>query len=633
MNVNTEMNFHENWERPFTAKRYLHGPFAEYMYTMWADFKILCGEIVEQTCGYRSSAVKLLLGENLQELDFKKTKTIGRADGIPIHTLSYETSDLQIDMEALCNVGLRIPTVFVKVRVKNRTHRTIKDQLALLPRTGREDHLVGMEVDGYAHFDCNVHNFGFLPSHWEYDGKDYLTDGEYEIGLTHDGFQAFWQDDPRNRPWYQYRLLMLPFELSAKEEKTFTFFLRPKMDADRSFCYETERKKSEAFWQAQLNRLHRVPDSEAHRDVVNNLVLQCLQMFCYPRGKDYVLPRQGGLQRQVWPVEANEFLLALNELGDFGEYTKTAYDTFFQIFQKKEGPEKGGVFTGNMWASNTGGALWCCSHYLVHSGSVEAYERYRDDMYLGFQWIQEKRAISYRNNNVGKGIFPAMKSSDWPGEYQSWCITDCTTLEGMRWLAKAYEKFKDPRAAEVTAAYNDYMACMKKILDEEVAKNTMEGEILLTNKVGITLEDPPSGPYFDDGPANLLRVGVIDPNSETAHLAEAYFRNRGCMKNGLTGLMNDGLIFQGHNADPWAGHTWYVSSGDHWWFLTWLAQGEREKARETLEAQLYYGMTDAYQLLERYADNDPYWVPWMPNASANGRMLDMLSRFYGLKEL
>ena len=125
----------------------------------------------------------------------------------------------------------------------------------------------------------------------------------------------------------------------------------------------------------------------------------------------------------------------------------------------------------------------------------------------------------------------------------------------------------------------------------------------------------------------------MDANSETMEKAERYFRRRGCMRNGLTGLMNDGLIFQGHNADPWAGHTWYTSSGDKGWFFAWLKRGEHEKARQTLEAQMYYGMTDAYYMMERYADNDPYWVPWCPNASANGRLLQMLFAFYGEKEI
>jgi len=39
-------------------------------------------------------------------------------------------------------------------------------------------------------------------------------------------------------------------------------------------------------------------------------------------------------------------------------------------------------------------------------------------------------------------------------------------------------------------------------------------------------------------------------------------------------------------------------------------------------------MTDEYYMLERYADNDPYYVPWSPNSSANGRTIIMLIDFY-----
>ncbi len=47
---------------------------------------------------------------------------------------------------------------------------------------------------------------------------------------------------------------------------------------------------------------------------------------------------------------------------------------------------------------------------------------------------------------------------------------------------------------------------MKRILAAEEARNTLQDEILNTNKVGILMDDPPSGPYFDDGVTNLLRV-------------------------------------------------------------------------------------------------------------------------------
>ena len=88
-------------------------------------------------------------------------QTIAREDGLPLHTLRYETQDICINIEAFCSTGARVPSGFLKLTVTNRTHRTYSDQLALLPRTGREDHLVGMEVDGYAHFDGNEHNWAF----------------------------------------------------------------------------------------------------------------------------------------------------------------------------------------------------------------------------------------------------------------------------------------------------------------------------------------------------------------------------------------------------------------------------------------------------------------------------------------
>ena len=81
LNINTK----ENWRRPFTPKRYLHGPFSEYLYTLWADMKLLCGPVVEQTCGYRSAGVKLLLGRELVSPEFEAVQTIAREDGLPLH--------------------------------------------------------------------------------------------------------------------------------------------------------------------------------------------------------------------------------------------------------------------------------------------------------------------------------------------------------------------------------------------------------------------------------------------------------------------------------------------------------------------------------------------------------------------
>lgn len=615
------------WRSPFTNKRYLHPPFAENIVTMWPECRVILGDVVEKTCGYISSGFRILTGENLESPDFTRVQYEVRGDGAPIHALSQNMGTYALRMESFCDIR-RVPACYTQFTLTNPTDRAVTDLIALLPRTGREDHLVGTEVDGYAQYDSNVHNWGFLPSDWRME-NDLLTDGQYEIRLQLPGcMDAEWQGDVKGLVWYQRHLLKIRFTLAPHESIRFACMFRHGQTC--SFDYEGEKEKALSFWQGELKRLKVRPGREEHQEMVNNLVLQCLQMFAYPVGKNYVLPRQGGLQRVIWPNEGIEFLVALDRLGDFGDYTETAYETYFFTLQQKEGEDAGAVqnLSGNKWGSITGAACIGCARHTLFMDKQEVFDKFKDEMYLAFRWMERQRAKTMDGSCRGVGIFPPMKSSDWPGEFQSWTFTDAFNLIGYEWLSKAFSRFRDPRAEEVKKGYDSYMVAMKKILSDLADKSIFGDEMRLTFDLGVEMTDPPYGSYATDGPGMLIRAKVIDPGSREAKLIENYYRNRGMMKNGLTGMMNDGLIFQGHNADPWAGHTWYTSFSDLYWFYNWLESGERDKAAETLEAQFQYGMSKEYYLLERYADNDPYWTPWMPNASANGRLLMMLTDFY-----
>ena len=48
------------------------------------------------------------------------------------------------------------------------------------------------------------------------------------------------------------------------------------------------------------------------------------------------------------------------------------------------------------------------------------------------------------------------------------------------------------------------------------------------------------------------------------------------------------------------------------------------RVAEIINSQIRYSMSDEYYMIERYADNDPYYTPWSPNFSANGRTISML---------
>lgn len=619
--------YRTSWQQPFTNKRYVHPPFSESIVTMWPELRVICGDALDHIEQYRSAGFRLLFGEGAEAPDFRAVQYEVRDDGVPVHALSQECGDYTVRMECVCDIRRR-PACYTAFQLTNHSDRAVSDVMWLLPRTGREDHLVGTEVDGYAHYDANVNNWGFIPSNWRRDG-DLLTDDDYFLLLQGlDGFDVAWCGDVAGVPWYRRHLLSMRFTLQAGETRQFFCVFRHGEVAP--FDYEEEKAKTVAFWQGELVRLCHAPGGDRYRPMVNSLVAQSLQMFAYPVGKDFVFPRQGGLQRVIWPNEAIEFLMALDRLGDFYTYTEKAYDTFFFALQVKAGEHAGAVQNrgGQPWGSVTGASVWGCARHLLFRDDSKIFEKFKDPLYQAFEWMERQRDKTRDGQCKGVGIFPPMKSSDWPGEFQSWTLTDAVNLIGYEWLAKAFAHFGDPRAATVQAAYEDYMACMKAILNELADKSIMGNEMRLTFDLGVEMTDPPYGSYSTDGPGMLIRAKVIEPCSREAKLIEQYYRNRGMMKNGLTGLMNDGLLFQGHNADPWAGHTWYTSFSDIYWFYNWLEGGERDKAWETLSAQWKYGMSKEYYMLERFADNDPYWTPWMPNASANGRLLMMMADWF-----
>ncbi len=614
----------KSWQRPFTVKRYIHPPFSDKICTMWPDMKIMISTMGEQNWGMTSSAFRILLGNDMESPDFKKVKYYTRPDGVPIHKIAQSTETFELEMESFCDIK-RNPVCYTSFTVTNSTDRKISDRLYLLLRTGKEEYLTGMEIDGYATYDSNVHSWGFIPTAWNFK-NDFISDGAYSMKFNSDNaFSLSWQGNDNGLDLYKRGCAVIEFELEANEKKTF-FLAFTKGTENKDFDYLKEREKAENFWISELKKIEKIPGGEKNRDITNNLVLQCLQMFAYlNENSDAVIPRQGGLQRRVWQTEAMEFLIALDRFGDFYSYTEKIYDTFFGIWQIKDGENIGAVTNSNgePWGSITGASVYSIANHLLCRKDKSVFLKFRQALLLAFAWMQNQRAETESGEFAGIGIFPPKRACDWPQTGQSWCFTDCVNLMGYKALSEAFAFFDDEMSKQITDAYNDYMASMKKILDDVVKSNPKDDELLIPSFVGKAQTDPPATAYFAE-PGNLLRSEVAERSSDTARKLENWFRNRNLMKNGLTGLMNCGRA--SHGSDPWAGHTWYLSMSDYSWFLTWLSQGEREKALDALNAQLKYCMTEEYYLCERFADNDPYFVPWLPNASANGRLLMMLEQ-------
>jgi hypothetical protein len=75
-------------------------------------------------------------------------------------------------------------------------------------------------------------------------------------------------------------------------------------------------------------------------------------------------------------------------------------------------------------------------------------------------------------------------------------------------------------------------------------------------------------------------------------------------------------------------HIWYTTAPEVYLFRTFRRMGDYARAEEILQANLNWSMTKEYYMCERFNDADPWFVPWMPNASAMGRVLTMLLDTY-----
>ncbi len=110
---------------------------------------------------------------------------------------------------------------------------------------------------------------------------------------------------------------------------------------------------------------------------------------------------------------------------------------------------------------------------------------------------------------------------------------------------------------------------------------------------------------------------------------EAFFRNRGQFEKGLTGLMTscdgayDGAYHGGY------GDVWYTMQSEWFWIPTWMAAGEQEKADESMEALMTYGLTPEFVVSERYCSINKWYGPWQPNGSGSARMAKLMLLYFG----
>ena len=610
------MNETATWERPITIKRYLHPPMSERIFTLWAEGKILFGEVNVKDfvvgSNYKvgrnyyfdleSCFMWMLHGKDARQFDFRKTRTIVTEEGVPVHAVAMDKGDVEVKLESCCNT-VRKSSCFGKITITNNGAQTAEDQLMLMLRSGKEASMLCGAPNGYVRHDPDLDAQKEIPATWRFEDGRY-TDGIRYLQMKSNA-QVSWDETAG--------MIAVPYKLEAGASCELTICLDKGEVAELD--YETQKKQTIDFWNEELKAITKLPaklgnDPEKFK-MIRHLVAQMLQSFAYPIGEDYVLSRQGGLMSIVWPSEAMYTIEALSRVGDFGKYIEPALSTHFDRMQQPNG-EIWNI--GAFWASVTAAVLYSICHYC-DSANKEYYDKYRDKMFAAYNWIVDQRRSVEDSELFAGGLFPAGASNDWSLQFQGWTLTDVFNLFALDALAQTAERYGDPAARDVRAEHTAYLADMKRHYKKYY--DACEGSDMLKIPIKPVGDDQELidnlFPLLYHG--RFIWCGVIDKDEDIRRVYNYMLHHDIARKGGLYGHMP----FEKGNE-----HIWYFSVTDYYWHKIWMRMGEYELADEIVDANIRYAMSPEFNMQERYEDNSPYFAPWSPNISANGRLLMMM---------
>ena len=391
---------------------------------------------------------------------------------------------------------------------------------------------------------------------------------------------------------------------------------------ENEFEYDKEKQKTIDFWKNELSRLSKLPkeikNNKEKFKTFQNLTVQLLQCFSYYVGEKDLVLRQGGLQRLIWPWEAMPAIDALSRIGEFSDYIEPVLSFYFDVMHRENGEISN---VGEGWASVTSSALCSLVRYCNRTNNKALWERYRSKALKTFEWIKNKRHESDSMDDAISGLFPPMRGSDWPHVLQHWTVTDCYAVVALEEMSRMMKKLGDPDASAVCEEYESYKSVIRELFKKFAPSDADEIRIPLTahGNDAALLDD--FYPYLHQAmPLVVLKNEIVLRDVERLY---AYMTRVNLAKNGLYSRMP----YKNGNT-----HIWYTNNSDYDWFLLWNHFGIKDQAQKIIEAQFKYSMTDEYYMVERYADNDPYYVPWSPNVSAMGRLICMMTDFCNEKE-
>lgn len=593
----------KQWQKPNTTRTYLHPPKSERMVTLWREGKLMLGQVeldpgptVPQYTQVVSFGIWPVYGQQ-QAADFKTAEFAVRDDGAPIHKVTNAFGCLQVSMEAFCDTE-RKTSAYAVFTVSNPSEKP--ERFGLLVRTGLECKLIFDAPDVYKSYAPDVQVWKDTPATWKQDG-DLLRDGEAFLKV----FAENWSfDEAAGMVW-----------LTVQPGQARTLSVVLGMGQVPENGYALQREKTVAFYEKELSRLAPLPDT-MNVPMAKNLIVQLLQCFAAPVGMDLLMCRQGGLQRRIWPLEAMYALEALDRLGEFDDYIEPVIDLYFRVMQEKTGEV---VPLGLYWAMATAVSIYSFADHAIRKDKT-FYDKYRDRVMAGFDFIKNTRVKEPAEPGVVPGLFPPKRSCDAVNVLQAWTLTDTHNVIGLLRLAEAAKQYGDPRAAEIAEEYTDYRKAIQGCFDRAKTQAGENGPIEITNYVPGTGGDETTHPF---APHDAIVAAVLELGEEDVRRILLSLEAKGSHHEGLYKRMPD--HYRMKDADGVV-RMWYTTLEEFYWFLAFGRLGVEDRCSQIIDSIYRYSMTTQYQMVERYHPCDSWFVPWSPNASANGRLLILLDR-------
>ena len=452
-----------------------------------------------------------------------------------------------------------------------------------------------------------------------------VTPGEYEISWLESA--EFTEGNPNlyfacGTPYKAFPNLLLKKvtntirlgkELAPQQEATFEiamdFESRQASPEALAIPYAKAEKAAEKQWRAILKGLPSLDfaDEEENR-LIEAVRTNNLQLLLECNGG--LRPCQGGSSERfyVWVWEAMSSLRPMLQLGHF----KVVRQVIEFIFTLQDGgcPPIGKFTTiagaigtsGPKWANTTGAALILASEYLLLSKDKEFAKLYLDKMLRAADWIVGEIKATRIKGSSTYGVMPEARATD--GDIGQVIFTDTWTLCGLSCFCKLLTSLKHPKAKAYNKECDQYKHDLNAVLEK-----IKQPDGFIPRSYGNDSSQVCRNFRFTCTPMECCAAGIL-PATETK------------MRNYLAWLEQN--AFDGFFCSYITPNLYYIGNNELTIMKMYMEQGREKAAWAAYQVFRRFAITpDLFLTQERYHARDEAFTAWQPNASNNGRVLEM----------